>query len=187
MTEKKLAILAVGGNSLILDEKHKSVQDQFVAVEETSKHIAGLLKRGYRVVVTHGNGPQVGFILRRSELSRNELHEVPLDSCGADTQGAIGSAWEIIARCNAYVEESAPWQLAKDPEAAGRLDGVLYSLAEAIRIVSILISPFLPAPAAAIRAQLAWDGPLHMDQCAWGLLADGHRLGDPVPVFPRIG
>ncbi len=104
-----------------------------------------------------------------------------------DTQGAIGSAWEIIARCNAYVEESAPWQLAKDPEAAGRLDGVLYSLAEAIRIVSILISPFLPAPAAAIRAQLAWDGPLHMDQCAWGLLADGHRLGDPVPVFPRIG
>jgi carbamate kinase len=91
MTEKKkLAILAVGGNSLILDEKHKSVEDQYRAVEETCRHIAGLVKKGYRVVVTHGNGPQVGFVLRRSELAAHELHQVPLDSCGADTQGAIG-------------------------------------------------------------------------------------------------
>ena len=69
-TEKKLAILAVGGNSLIIDETHKSVEDQYAAVEETCRHIAGLVKAGYRVVVTHGNGPQVGFILRRSELAR---------------------------------------------------------------------------------------------------------------------
>jgi carbamate kinase len=88
--KKKLAILAVGGNSLILDDRHKSVEDQYHAVEETCKHIAGMVKLGYSVVVTHGNGPQVGFILRRSELSSKELHEVPLDSCGADTQGAIG-------------------------------------------------------------------------------------------------
>jgi carbamate kinase len=86
----KLAILAVGGNSLILDEKHKTVQDQYEAAEQTCVHVAGLIKRGYRLVVTHGNGPQVGFILRRSELARHELHEVPLDSCGADSQGAIG-------------------------------------------------------------------------------------------------
>ncbi len=90
MANQKLALIAVGGNSLILDEAHKSVQDQYAAVVETSKHIAGLIKAGYRVIVTHGNGPQVGFILRRSELARHELHEVPLDSCGADTQGAIG-------------------------------------------------------------------------------------------------
>jgi carbamate kinase len=89
-TEKKLAILAVGGNSLIMDESHKSVEDQYAAVEETCRHIAGLVRSGYRVVVTHGNGPQVGFILRRSELAAHELHQVPLDSCGADTQGAIG-------------------------------------------------------------------------------------------------
>jgi len=90
MAAKKLAIIAVGGNSLILDEKHKTVQDQYNAVVETSRNVVGILKMGYRVVITHGNGPQVGFILRRSELSRSELHEVPLDSCGADTQGAIG-------------------------------------------------------------------------------------------------
>ena len=89
-TEKKLAILAVGGNSLIMDGAHKSVEDQYAAVEETCRHIAGLVRSGYRVVVTHGNGPQVGFILRRSELAAHELHQVPLDSCGADTQGAIG-------------------------------------------------------------------------------------------------
>ena len=89
-TDKQLAILAVGGNSLIIDEAHKTVEDQYAAVVETCRHIAGLVKKGYRVVVTHGNGPQVGFILRRGELARHELHEVPLDSCGADTQGAIG-------------------------------------------------------------------------------------------------
>jgi carbamate kinase len=75
-TEKKLAILAVGGNSLILDEAHKSVEDQYAAVEETCRHIAGLVKSGYRVVVTHGNGPQVGFILRRGELAAHELYQV---------------------------------------------------------------------------------------------------------------
>ena len=87
---KPLAILAVGGNSLIADEAHRTVEDQYHAIEETCRHLAGMLQRGWRVVVTHGNGPQVGFILRRSELSRHELHDVPLDSCGADTQGAIG-------------------------------------------------------------------------------------------------
>lgn len=86
----KLAVVAVGGNSLILDEKHRSVHDQYAAAQESMKHIAGMIEAGWDVVVTHGNGPQVGFILRRSELSRQELHEVPLDACGADTQGAIG-------------------------------------------------------------------------------------------------
>lgn len=85
-----LLVLAIGGNSLIKDEHHKTVPDQWALTRETCHHIAGVVEAGYRVVVTHGNGPQVGFILRRSELARHELHEVPLDSCGADTQGAIG-------------------------------------------------------------------------------------------------
>lgn len=89
-TDNKLAILAIGGNSLIIDEKHKTVQDQYQAIVQTCQHIAGFIKQGYRLVITHGNGPQVGFILRRSEIAKHELHEVPLDSCGADTQGAIG-------------------------------------------------------------------------------------------------
>ena len=86
----KLAVVAIGGNSLIKDEAHKTVPDQFDAVRETATHIAEMIEQGWNVVITHGNGPQVGFILLRSELSSGVLHPVPLDSCGADTQGAIG-------------------------------------------------------------------------------------------------
>ncbi|HLI05545.1 MAG TPA: carbamate kinase [Ktedonobacteraceae bacterium] len=86
----KLAVVAIGGNSLIKDEAHKTVPDQFNAVRETAVHIAEMIEQGWNVVVTHGNGPQVGFILLRAEYSRKVLHPVPLDSCGADTQGAIG-------------------------------------------------------------------------------------------------
>jgi carbamate kinase len=87
---EKLVVIAIGGNSLIQDSEHMSVFDQYKAAGETSKHIVTVIEQGYRVVVTHGNGPQVGFILLRSEMAREILHEVPLDSCGADTQGAIG-------------------------------------------------------------------------------------------------
>jgi len=90
MDHPGLAVVAVGGNSLIRDERHTSIPDQYAAVAESVHHIADMIEQGWDVIVTHGNGPQVGFILRRSELARHELHEVPLDYCGADTQGAIG-------------------------------------------------------------------------------------------------
>lgn len=85
-----IAVVAVGGNALIKDKAHQTVQDQYQSADETMKHIVDMIEKGWDVVVTHGNGPQVGFILRRSEIARHELHEVPLDYCGADTQGAIG-------------------------------------------------------------------------------------------------
>jgi len=88
----RTAVVAVGGNALIRDRGHQTVPDQYRAAADTSRHIAGIAREGWNVVVTHGNGPQVGFILRRSELSAHELHEVPLDACVADTQGAIGYA-----------------------------------------------------------------------------------------------
>lgn len=90
MTSKGVAVVAVGGNSLIKDEKRKTVPDQYDAAVESMNHIVDMIEQGWEVVITHGNGPQVGFIQRRSELSRHELHDVPLDYCGADTQGAIG-------------------------------------------------------------------------------------------------
>jgi carbamate kinase len=90
MPNKKIAVVAVGGNSLIKDKNRQTVPDQYAAAVESMSHIAGMIEAGWDVLVTHGNGPQVGFILRRSELSLHELHVVPLDYCGADTQGAIG-------------------------------------------------------------------------------------------------
>ena len=83
-------VVAIGGNSLIKDSKHQSIPDQIAALHETSTHIAAIIKAGWKVAIGHGNGPQVGFILRRSELAAHELHEVPLDVCNADSQGAIG-------------------------------------------------------------------------------------------------
>ena len=88
--KRRVAVVAVGGNSLIRDSTHQTVPDQIQAARETCSHIVSMIEAGWDVVITHGNGPQVGFILRRSELSRHELHDVPLDTCGADTQGAIG-------------------------------------------------------------------------------------------------
>ncbi|HQB82415.1 MAG TPA: carbamate kinase [Candidatus Rifleibacterium sp.] len=93
--KSKLAVVAVGGNSLILDSKHQTVPDQYDAAARTMVHVADMIEQGYNVVLTHGNGPQVGFILLRSEIARSQLHPVPLDSCGADTQGAIGYNFQM--------------------------------------------------------------------------------------------
>src|SRR5512137_2540779 len=86
----KVAVVAVGGNALIIDKQHEDVASQMKAVDEICKHIADMIARGWNVIVTHGNGPQVGFILRRNELAYPEVHSTPLDVIGADTQGAIG-------------------------------------------------------------------------------------------------
>ncbi|MDO9513522.1 MAG: carbamate kinase [Elusimicrobiota bacterium] len=87
----KVAVVAVGGNSLIKDKAHSSVPDQYMCVVETVKHIANMIEKGWNVVISHGNGPQVGFMLLRSEAGIKEgLHPIPMDSCGADTQGSIG-------------------------------------------------------------------------------------------------
>ncbi len=89
---KKVAVIAIGGNSLIKDKQHQSVEDQYLAATETCHHIADMIEAGWDVVIGHGNGPQVGFILRRSEIAAKVegMHEVPLDVCGADSQGHIG-------------------------------------------------------------------------------------------------
>ena len=85
-----LVVIAIGGNSLIKDAEHMNVLDQYRTAGETAHHIVPIVEQGYRVLVTHGNGPQVGFILLRSELARDVIHQVPLANCVADTQGSIG-------------------------------------------------------------------------------------------------
>ncbi len=98
MTSKDspLVVIAIGGNSLIRDREHMDVLDQYRTAGETSHFIVPIVERGYRVLITHGNGPQVGFVLLRSELARDVIHQVPLANCVADTQGSIGMQ---IAQC----------------------------------------------------------------------------------------
>jgi len=90
--DNKLALIAIGGNSLIKSKDLQTVEDQHQAIRETVSHVADLIEQGYQVVISHGNGPQVGFIMLRSEVARREtgLHLVPLVNVVADTQGSIG-------------------------------------------------------------------------------------------------
>ncbi|MGD8822953.1 MAG: carbamate kinase, partial [Anaerolineales bacterium] len=113
MTEKRkgVAVVAVGGNSLIKDKSHQTIPDQYTAGAQSMSHIAGMIESGWDVIITHGNGPQVGFILRRAELSLHELHPVPLDYCGADTQGAIGYMFQQ-ALYNEFLNRSVNKQAA---------------------------------------------------------------------------
>jgi len=106
VVSKQLAVIAIGGNSLIKHRDKQTVADQYKAICETTSHLVDLVEQGFQLVITHGNGPQVGFIMLRSEIARKEvgLHIVPLSSCVADTQGAIGlqiqqALGDELARC----------------------------------------------------------------------------------------
>ncbi len=87
---KGLALVAIGGNALIRDKNHVSITDQYDQAAITAHHIADMIEAGWNVIVTHGNGPQMGFVLRRSEISIHEVSPIPMDYAGADLQGAIG-------------------------------------------------------------------------------------------------
>jgi carbamate kinase len=91
---RKIAIVAVGGNALIRDPKKTGLQDQFESVRLTAPYIVDLIQAGYSVAITHGNGPQVGFLLRKNELSAKEVPPAPLDYIGSNTQGSIGYMFE---------------------------------------------------------------------------------------------
>jgi len=89
-TNSGVAVVAVGGNALIRDSAHTALNDQYDAVCATATHVIDMVAAGWNVVVTHGNGPQVGFILRRSEIADGQVPTVPIRYAVGDTQGAIG-------------------------------------------------------------------------------------------------
>ena len=91
-------MVAVGGNSLIVSKDKSSIPDQFRAAALTVGHIAPMLEAGWKVVITHGSGPQVGFILRRSEIAIGEVPPVPMDYADADIQGAVGWMFQRAVR-----------------------------------------------------------------------------------------
>ncbi len=104
MSIHKTAVVAIGGNALIKSAHEAEAHHQYEAIVESARHVVDLIVEGWRVVLTHGNGPQVGFILRRSELASNEVPTVPLEVAVGDTQGSIGYMFqnalnnELVAR-----------------------------------------------------------------------------------------
>jgi methionyl-tRNA synthetase len=104
-----------------------------------------------------------------------------------DTGAALTELWQLVTRANRYVEESAPWKLAKDPAQASRLDSVLYNLAESVRLISVLATPFLPTTARQMREQLGVADKLNRlaEEIEWGRLAAGATIGQVAPLFPK--
>ncbi|HEY1716854.1 MAG TPA: methionine--tRNA ligase [Verrucomicrobiae bacterium] len=101
-------------------------------------------------------------------------------------QAALQSIWSLVTRANQYVDQTAPFKLAKDPAQAQRLDEVLYNLAETCRVLAVLLWPFLPGTAAKIYAQLGLtEVPEKFSESVWGKLKPGHAIGEPSPLFPR--
>jgi methionyl-tRNA synthetase len=110
----------------------------------------------------------------RSHLEANQL------------QAALQSIWSLITRANQYVDQTAPFKLAKDPAQAKRLDDVLYNLVEVCRMLAVLLWPFLPDTATKIYSQLGLTGsPDKFAAASWGGLIAGHRIGEPAALFPR--
>jgi carbamate kinase len=147
----RTAVAAIGGNSLIKDKMHQTVLDQYIAAHETCHHLVTMIREGWNVAISHGNGPQVGFVLRRSELSAHELHEVPLDVCGADTQGAIGYALQQNL-CNEFR------RYGMDREAATLICQTEVAVDDpAFQHPTKPIGSFMDAEQAARRREDGWD------------------------------
>jgi len=126
----------------------------------------------------------------RSDELASEInsHSAKVVECyrQAELQDALVAIWAIVNRANQYVDQTAPFKLAKDPAQSQRLDEVLHNLAETCRILAVLLAPFLPETAAKIWAQLALPGaPGPLADARWGALPAGHTIGEPAPLFPR--
>jgi methionyl-tRNA synthetase len=131
-----------------------------------------------------------GLVPKRADELAAEVETAAQDTMALlrdfQLQAGLQRIWSIVNRANQYVDQTAPFKLAKDPAQAQRLDEVLYNLGETCRILAVLLWPFLPTTAAKIFAQLAAPGsPDNMEAARWGGLTAGHAIGEPAPLFPR--
>jgi methionyl-tRNA synthetase len=138
-----------------------------------------MLKRYRGGVVPARSDELAAFAAKASDETRALLKQNQL-------QAALQSIWSLVTRANQYVDQTAPFKLAKDPAQSARLDEVLYNLAESCRVLAVLLRPFLPGTSLKIYAQLGLtESPDKLDAAAWGGLQPGHTIGEPAPLFPR--
>jgi methionyl-tRNA synthetase len=138
-----------------------------------------MLKRYRGSVVPNRHDELANRAIFLTEQTRAQIAENQL-------QAALQSIWALVTVANQYVDQTAPFKLAKDPAQAQRLDEVLYNLAETCRVLAVLLWPFLPGTAGKVYAQLGLSGqPDKLAAAAWGGLVAGHKIGDPTPLFPR--
>jgi methionyl-tRNA synthetase len=153
---------------------------------ELANGLGNLVNRSLSMLKRYRNG----LVPARHDELAPDAERVTRDAIAAlhenRLQDALMDIWKLVARANKYVDDTAPFKLARDVGQAARLDEVLYNLAETCRVLGVLLLPFLPATAEKIFAQLRLDpAPTRLDQTRWGGLASGHQIGDPMPLFPR--
>ncbi|MEY2599283.1 MAG: hypothetical protein RLZZ142_1542 [Verrucomicrobiota bacterium] len=161
--------------------------------DELANNVGNLLNRTLNMAARYRQG-----VLRRPHLSEPALAALAEQEAPAavalfqqsmeqyQVDAALRAVVGFARSCNQLIENTAPWKLAKDPAQADLLDAVLYHLAESLRILGILLSPVLPDAARGIHAQLQWTGGTQLSDARWGLLPEGHLLGAPTPLFPRL-
>jgi methionyl-tRNA synthetase len=159
-------------------------------------------KSRYSAELANGLGNLVNRSLSMLKRYRNGIVPAQSDELAADAakaadetrallkqnqlQAALQSIWGLVTRANQYVDQTAPFKLAKDPAQSQRLDEVLYNLTETCRVLAVLLQPFLPGTALKIYAQLGLnESPVKFSEAVWGKLKSGHKIGEPAPLFPR--
>jgi len=146
-------------------------------------NMIGKFQQGVLIASTDGTELDASFRAEAVETARE--YRRLMDAI--QLSDAIKVVWKFIGRANKYIDETLPWKLAKDASQRQALANVLYNLAESLRIVSILIAPFMPATALKIREQLKVSTELKLDDAeVFGLLAANHVVGKPEQLFPRI-
>lgn len=121
-------------------------------------------------------------------LVKTTVEQYIKDMDNMEINSAIKGVWALISRANKYIDETAPWILAKDETKAARLQTVMYNLAETLRIVAILIAPFIPSTSPKIFTQLGLTVPEEflLAEAVWGGIADGTKVQKGEPLYPRI-
>ena len=153
---------------------------------ELANGLGNLVNRSLSMLKRYRNGIVPASSSELAPEAEKVINETRTLLEGNHLQGALLAIWSLITRANQYVDQTAPFKLAKDPAQAARLDEVLYNLAEVSRILAVLLYPFLPATAAKIYEQLALSGaPDKFSEAKWGGLKQGHAIGTPAPLFPR--
>ena len=153
---------------------------------ELANGLGNLVNRSLSMLKRYRNGVVPA---RSNELAPDATHSVNKTRALLEQnqlQGTLQNIWALVTRANQYVDQTAPFKLAKDPAQSQRLDEVLYNLAEICRVLAVLLWPFLPGTATKIYALLGLSGsPKKFSAATWGGLTAGHTIGEPAALFPR--
>ena len=153
---------------------------------ELANGLGNLVNRSLSMLNRYRDGKLPKPSNELAEEVEASVSKVKAQLANQELQGALQSIWTLIARANQYIDQTAPFKLAKQPDQATRLDEILYNMVETTRVLAILLWPTLPTTAEKIFAQLKLsEKPDRLASATWGGLPENHQVGKPVPLFPR--